>query len=84
VRRTMHSRQLAAKGSTQKPTRQRVCVSANVQRNQKKPRSSIKRKEVKSNLPTIDWSNNLTKNIFRLSVVILPLLYMMYLKYFMN
>jgi hypothetical protein len=40
--------------------------------------------KAQSNLPTIDWSNKLTKNIVRLSVVILPLLYTIYLKYFMN
>ena len=36
--------------------------------------------KAKSNLPTLDWSSNLTKNIIRLSVIILPLLYTIYLK----
>lgn len=40
--------------------------------------------KAKSNLPTIDWSSNIIKNIIRLSVVILPLLYTIYLKYYMN
>jgi hypothetical protein len=37
-----------------------------------------------SNLPTIHWSSNLTKNLVRLTVVVLPLLYTIYLKSFMK
>jgi hypothetical protein len=40
--------------------------------------------KAKSTLPTINWSSNLWKNILRLSVVILPLLYTIYLKYLMK
>jgi hypothetical protein len=40
--------------------------------------------KAKSTLPTVNWSSNLWKNILRLSVVILPLLYTIYLKYLMK
>jgi hypothetical protein len=40
--------------------------------------------KAKSTLPTINWSSNILKNILRLSVVILPLLYTIYLKYLMK
>jgi hypothetical protein len=40
--------------------------------------------KAKSTLPTINWSSNVLKNIARLSVVILPLLYTIYLKYLMK
>jgi hypothetical protein len=40
--------------------------------------------KAKSGLPGINWSNNLTKNLIRLSVIILPLLYTIYLKSLMK
>ncbi len=40
--------------------------------------------KAKSTLPTVNWSSHLWKNIVRLSVVILPLLYTIYLKSFMK
>jgi hypothetical protein len=40
--------------------------------------------KAKSTLPPVNWSNTILKNILRLSVVILPLLYTIYLKYLMK
>lgn len=37
-----------------------------------------------SNLPTIDWSSAFLKNMLRFSVLILPFLYTIYLKFFMK
>jgi hypothetical protein len=40
--------------------------------------------KAKSTLPTVNWSSSVLKNILRFSVVILPLLYTIYLKYLMK
>jgi hypothetical protein len=40
--------------------------------------------KTKSNLPTVKWPNEYSKLLLRLSIVLLPLIYTLYLKYFLN